>query len=69
MIDQRAPTAAQKRNADILIKTIMIVYLVTAFFAASSIVWYLALVVLGAAVFVAGYTDCVSNRKGPSDDQ
>lgn len=69
MSDQRAPTASQKRRGDILVKTVLGTYLVTAFFAASSLGWYVALVVLGIAVFVAGFTDCVNTRKGPDGDE
>ncbi|MCY1656386.1 hypothetical protein OVA21_04010 [Dietzia sp. SL131] len=69
MSDQRAPTAAQKRRGDILVKTVLGTYLVTAFFAASNLGWYVALVVLGIAVFVAGFTDCVNTRKARSDDE
>lgn len=69
MSDQRAPTAAQKRRGDILVKTVLGTYLVTAFFAASSLGWYVALVVLGIAVFVAGFTDCANTRKAPRDDE
>ena len=69
MSDQRSPTAAQKRRGDILVKTVLGTYLVAAFFAASSLGWYVALVVLGAAVFVAGFTDCVNTREAADDDE
>lgn len=56
-----------KTSSDTLVKVIGVTYMVVAFFAASSIWWFAALVITGIAMFVAGVVACANVPKGSND--